>query len=121
MAKDWQTLTKMTGNRELMVQRVGIKNTDMYIEGNFELPPMARLATEDQIFAAAFIRTHGSIKEMERLFGISYPTVKNRLNKIAKQLSFLDVDVKIGKPAGSVLDRLEKGEITVNQAMEELS
>lgn len=82
---------------------------------------MAQLTMEDQVFAATFIKTHGSIKEMERLFGISYPTVKNRLNKIGRQLSFVDVDVTVAKPGLTTLERLERGEITVEQAMEELS
>ncbi len=85
------------------------------LEGSFELPPLARLTTEDQVFVTAFLRCHGSIKEMEQLFGISYPTVKNRLAGIAGQLEF----VEINPPASrlEVLDRLEKGEITADQAL----
>ena len=45
---------------------------------------------EDQIFVAAFLKSPGSIKEMEQVFGISYPTVKARLNRIAGQLEFVD-------------------------------
>jgi len=39
-----------------------------------------------------FVRSHGSIKEMERTFGISYPTVKNRLNRISAQLELVETD-----------------------------
>ncbi len=121
MAQDWQSLTKMAGRREMVVERVGIKDTDIHIEGRFELPPLAQLSMEDQVFAATFIKTHGSIKEMERLFGISYPTVKNRLNRIAEQLDFVRVDVQIFKPRHEILEKLNRGEITVDEAMEELS
>ena len=121
MAQDWQSLTKLTGSRELLIERVGIKNSDIHVDGSFELPPMAQLSMEDQVFAATFIKTHGSIKEMERLFGISYPTVKNRLNKIAGQLDFVRVDVRISKPRHEILEKLNSGEITVDQAMEELT
>lgn len=121
MARDWQALTKMTGNRDIVIERVGIKNSDIHIDGSFELPPMAQLSMEDQVFAATFIKTHGSIKEMEKLFGVSYPTVKNRLNRIAAQLDFVNVDVRISKPGHEILEKLDRGEISVDQAMEELS
>ncbi|MFV2021178.1 DUF2089 family protein [Micromonospora sp. LOL_023] len=47
---------------------------------------LAQLSVDDQVFVAAFVRLHGSIKKMERIFGVSYPTVKSRLNRIAGQV-----------------------------------
>jgi len=120
MIRDWQTLTRMTGGKEIVIERVGLKEDDLKIEGSFELPPMAKLSMEDQIFAAAFVKSHGSIKEMERLYGISYPTVKNRLNKIAEQFDFINIDVNVEKPRTDVLERLDRGEISIDQALEEL-
>ena len=64
------------------------------------------------------MRCHGSIKYMEKAFGISYPTVKNRLNKIVQQLQLVEV-VPV-TDHDEVLDLLEKGEITVEQAAERL-
>jgi hypothetical protein len=62
---------------------------------------------------AAFVRSHGSIKEMERLFGVSYPTVKNRLNRLSQALgSALGVEHAPAPERSDVLDRLERGEIT---------
>ena len=83
---------------------------------------MARLGLEDQVFITAFVRCHGSIKEMEQIFGVSYPTIKSRLTRIANALEFVDTN-----PAPSrteVLDRLKRGEITAQEAIrqfEELS
>src|SRR5712692_2642976 len=101
VTRDWQALTKLTGGAPLEVERVriagpptaapGIGVADLAgisIDGRFELPPLARLPGEDQVFVAAFVRCHGSIKEMEKLFGVSYPTIKNRLNRIAAMLPF---------------------------------
>ena len=56
------------------------------------MPPLARLTAEDQIFVAAFVRCHGSIKQMEKFFGVSYPTIKNRLNRIGALLPFAEID-----------------------------
>jgi len=91
------------------------------IEGPFELPPLARLSSEDQTFVAAFVRFHGSIKEMERLFGVSYPTIKNRLHRISATLDpSLAVETSPALSRHDVLDQLERGEITPQQAVEAL-
>ena len=117
-AKDWQELTALTQGAPLVVERVRLEGRDIVIEGAFELPQLARLPIEDQVFIAAFVRGHGSIKEMESVFGVSYPTIKARLNRIAGALEFVDTD-----PAPSrseVLDRLARGEISAADAIEEL-
>ena len=118
MSKDWQELSKITGDREICINRVRLVKEDIAIEGDFELPPLARLSSDDQIFVAAFVRCHGSIKQMEKYFGVSYPTIKNRLNRISDLLEFVEIEPA---PSGSdVIDRLERGEITVDQALNEL-
>src|SRR5271167_2346115 len=109
---------QITQGQPLSVERVRLQGKDIAIEGNFELPQLARLAFEDQVFVTAFVRCHGSIKEMEQIFGVSYPTIKSRLNRIARSLEFVETD-----PAPSraeVLERLSRGEITAQQAIEEM-
>lgn len=92
MTNEWHELTDLTGDRPFTVTSVRLAN-GISVEGEFELPPLARLRYEDQVFIAEFVRNHGSIKDMERAFGISYPTVKNRLNRIASQLQLvIEVD-----------------------------
>ena len=119
MPKDWQELTKLTRGAPIAVERVRIVDSSIKIEGDFELPTLARLSAEDQVFVMAFLKCDGSIKEMERVFGISYPTVKNRLNRIARQFEFVE---NMPMPAQEdVLDQLARGEISVNDAVERLS
>src|SRR5260221_7586974 len=76
--QDWQELTKLTQGRPIAVERVRLGGSDTAIEGGWELPQLARLSAEDQVFITAFVRSHGSIKEMEQVFGVSYPTIKGR-------------------------------------------
>jgi hypothetical protein len=128
MPHDWSEITKMTGGKPVVIERVRIVETGVALEGEFILPPLAGLNAEDQLFLAAFVRSHGSIKQMEQLFGISYPTVKNRLNRIGDQLDFIDVKVeRVGgdddrsAERSGVLDQLERGEIDVEQAVELLN
>jgi hypothetical protein len=118
MAKDWQELTVLTQGAPLVVERVRLADRDIVIEGAFELPQLAKLPIEDQVFIAAFVKSHGSIKEMESVFGVSYPTVKARLNRIAGALEFIDTNPA---PARSeVLERLSRGEISAADAIKEL-
>ena len=119
--KDWQELTKLTQGAPLVVERV--RMGDIVLEGRFELPQLARLTMEDQIFIAAFLKSHGSIKEMEQVFGVSYPTVKARLNRIAGQLEFVDTNPAPLNPQGGrneILSRLERGEITAAEAIRQM-
>jgi hypothetical protein len=118
MAKDWHELTRLTGGYPLTVERVRIEERDIVLEGSFELPPLARVTMEDQIFITAFVRSHGSIKEMEELFNVSYPTVKNRLNRISRQLEFVEINPPPSK--SEIIARLERGEISVEEALQSL-
>ena len=118
MTQDWQELTKLTRGSALTVEKVRLIDKDIAIEGSFVLPPLARLTWEDQIFVTAFIRSHGSIKDMEELFGISYPTVKNRLNRISQQLEFVDINPPASK--SEVLEQLDRGEIDIDYALKKL-
>jgi len=118
MEQDWQDLIEITRDRPLVVERVRLTDKDITLEGRFALPELARLDAADQVFVAAFVKSHGSIKEMERVFGVSYPTVKARLNRIAARLEFVDTDPK--PTQADVLERLRAGEIGADEAVAEL-
>jgi hypothetical protein len=124
MAKqDWQTLTKLTGGAAFEIERVRLLDDDVAIEGHFDLPPLALLPAEDQIFVVAFVRCHGSIKEMEKFFGVSYPTIKNRLNRIGALLPFAEVDPQPEPEhptASALLSQLERGELTADEVIRQL-
>jgi len=119
MARDWHELTRLTRGVPIIVERVRLADSDIAIEGSFELPPLSRLSAEDQVFVMAFVRSHGSIKEMEQVFGISYPTVKSRLDRLAQQLEFVETNPLPAR--GEVLAQLERGEITAAEAIGRLS
>jgi hypothetical protein len=117
MTNDWHQLTDLSADRRFLVTEVRM-DTGISIQGEFELPPLARLRYEDQVFVSEFVRSHGSIKDMERAFGISYPTVKNRLNRIIDQLQLVEV---AASPVGDdALELLERGEISADEAADRL-
>lgn len=121
MAHDWHELTDIVGEKDFVVTAVRLKDSDISIEGNFELPLLAGLRYEDQVFVGEFVRCHGSIKHMEKAFGVSYPTIKNRLNRIASRLQLVHVEIEpTSVAADEVLDLLDRGEITAAEAAERL-
>ena len=117
-ASDWPDLLRMAQGEALVVERVRIPGKGIAIEGSFTLPELARMSLEDQVFITAFLRSHGSIKEMEQVFGVSYPTIKARLNRIAGQLEFVETNPSPSR--AEVLERLNKGEISADEAVRAL-
>jgi len=117
-ASDWQDLLRMAQGSPMVIERVRIPEKQIAIEGAFTLPELARISLEDQVFITAFLRSHGSIKEMEQIFGVSHPTIKARLNRIAGLLEFVDTNPSPSR--SDVLERLKNGEITAAEAISEL-
>ncbi len=115
---DWQDLLRIAQGSPLLVERVRLPEKQITVEGAFTLPELARLSLEDQVFVTAFVRSHGSIKEMEQTFGVSYPTIKARLNRISSQLNFVETDPSPSR--AEILARLKDGEITAEEAIRTL-
>ncbi len=115
---DWQELTRLTQGEPITVERVRLAASGVEIEGSFELPQLARLPLEDQIFVIAFVRSHGSLKEMESVFGVSYPTIKARLNRISASLQFIETNPLPSRV--EILESLKLGEIDAPTAIEML-
>ena len=127
MVKEWRELTQLTGGTPITVERVRLVKSGIVLEGEFELPALARLSAEDQVFVMAFVKSHGSIKEMERFFGVSYPTIKSRLQRLGEQTALVESMPLDQEPAEeekekeNVLAMLESGQISAKDAIERLS
>jgi hypothetical protein len=104
-------------NKPLSVSKMACSSCGLALEGSFELSPLGKLSVDDQAFLIAFVRHHGSIKKMESIFGISYPTVKNRLNAIG---AALEKDFEAPSPNMHVLEQLAEGQLSVDEALERL-
>lgn len=71
----------------LKVQRLACDACDTMVGGSFDLPILAQLPEEDQQFIVRLIEASGSLKEMARMYGISYPTVRNRLDSLIDKIT----------------------------------
>lgn len=87
------------------------------IRGSFELPVLAALDREEESFLKTFLAAKGNIKEVERRLGISYPTVKSRLEAILDKLGLGAVQAETKRRTLAVVERLERGEINAQEAV----
>jgi len=78
----------------LQVKALYCVHCDTTVEGVFKLPVLARLNPDDQAFALAFIKASGSLKEMSALLNLSYPSVRNMLDDLIRQLQKLEDENK---------------------------
>jgi len=117
-ASDWQDLLRIAQGNPIVIERVRIPDKQISVEGEFTLPQLAQLSLEDQVFVIAFLRSHGSIKDMEQAFGVSYPTIKARLNRIASLFEYVDTNPSPSR--AEVLERLNSGAISADEAIRTL-
>jgi len=85
------------------------------IRGEFPMDKFLSLSDDEREFLVAFLRSRGNMKEVQERLGISYPTAKNRLDKLLISLGIYE---KENSPKEQeILDALERGEITAEQAV----
>ena len=97
------------------VERLKCTSCDVVIEGNIQIPRLARLSAEERSFIEMFVRSSGSLKAMASKLGVSYPTVRNRLNKVIEALQ--EEEEKEVDARRAILDAIEEGKITVDEAI----
>lgn len=110
---------------ELSITQFHCTHCDTTVEGYFDNCKFCLLNHEQQDFVETFLRVRGNIKEMERELGISYPTVRNRLDAILKALGYRvdhpePVDEAAREKRRDILDALGKGELTAEEATKKL-
>lgn len=88
------------------------------VTGNFELEDFARLTDQQLIFLKTFIKTRGNLSELQKELGISYPTAKARLEEVAIALGYESEEVDNREKTLEILEKIEKGDITPEEAKE---
>jgi hypothetical protein len=103
---------------ELRVTRVACDACGTVLDGQFEIPALLQLPSDDLAFVEQFVRSSGSLKAMAKLSRTSYPTVRNRLDQIIGRLEQLEKSVQ--KRRHAILDALESGRLTAKEAERQL-
>jgi hypothetical protein len=87
---------------ELTITRLHCRSCGTALEGEFGVGRFGRLDREQMSLLESFLRSRGNLKEMERELGISYPTVRGRVDSLVRALGLSD-----GAPADERLDEAE--------------
>jgi hypothetical protein len=120
----------------LTVSQLRCPNCEINIDGEFTLPALLRLSPAQMDFVEVFIKNRGIIREVERELGVSYPTVRARLDEVVGALGFQvrgdvrgdvhnDAEAESAAAAGAanrraVLADLKAGRLTPEQALNAL-
>ena len=112
------TACPVTGE-PLTVTRLECEGSGVAIEGRFTPNEFALLPDEQLEFLRIFVKVRGNLKEAERVLGLSYPTVRLRFDNLLRALGY-ETGPDAGEERANVLEQLEKGEISAEEATRQL-
>ena len=112
---------------ELAVTRLHCRSCGTTLEGDFSVGRFGRLNREQTALLESFLRSRGNLREMERELGISYPTVRSRVEALVRALGFgpradaaeeedPDPTAPEGTTRQAILERLARHEISAEDA-----
>lgn len=105
---------------ELTLVRLHCSSCDTSIEGNFSAGQFSNLTPEQLEFIFTFVRCEGRINRMEQELGVSYPTIRNRLNEVIRALGYepgREEPIEITQERrNGILEDLSAGRITADEA-----
>lgn len=112
-------------DHELTITRLTCNHCQTKLEGNFTTSKFGKLSSDQLEFIEVFVKCRGNIKDVEKELGISYPTVRGRLDGVIQALGYsveksesLLIDEK--EKRQEILSSLEKGEMTPQEAAKQL-
>jgi hypothetical protein len=111
---------------ELIISELLCEESGVVIRGRFAVPRYAKLDAEQSRFLETFLRCRGMLSSVEKELGISYPTVRSRLDSLLDALGLTPIRddsakrEKLAEKRQDILDQLERGEITPGEAKEKL-
>jgi hypothetical protein len=118
---------------ELTITRLHCRTCGTALEGEFGVGRFGRLDREQMGLLESFLRSRGNLKEMERELGISYPTVRGRVDALVRALGLGDGEAAVGEEIDAeatvdasvadrrqILERLARKEISADEAASQL-
>lgn len=109
---------------KLLVKKLQCSKCSTVIENDFELSKFDYLTTGQLEFVEVFLKSRGNIKDVEKALGVSYPTVRAKLDEVLTALGYRTEkqEVKEGESQNKdILDALEKGDISPEEAIKRLN
>jgi hypothetical protein len=103
----------------LQVSKIECLECNTQFAGQFAIPALLKLQEDDLQFVLDFVKCSGSLKEMASKQGVSYPTLRNKLNVLIETLERIDVQQENSKE--DILKLVEEGKLTASDAAKMLS
>ncbi|CRK83686.1 DUF2089 domain-containing protein [Neobacillus massiliamazoniensis] len=103
-------------SKQLKITKLQCTHCQTTIENEFELSKFSALSQEQLHFIEIFLKSRGNIKEVEKELGVSYPTVRGKLDDIISSLGY-STNKKVEIDKKKVVMMLEKGEISAEEAI----
>lgn len=103
-------------SKTMKVKKLQCSHCHTTIENDFELSKLSLLSQDQLHFVETFLACRGNIKEVEKELGISYPTVRGKLNDIITSLGY-ETPKKSDQDEKKILSMLENGEISPEEAI----
>ncbi len=100
------------------IESLRCTSCDVTVQGSIPIPRLARLSAEDREFVELFVRSSGSLKAVAGKLGISYPTVRSRLDRVIQALQEQEEAERDTRK--QILDAIEHGELSVDDAIKQL-
>lgn len=107
----------------LEVTRLSCPESGVTIEGRFQPNEFALLPSENLEFLRIFVKVRGNLKEVERIMGLSYPTIRQRFETLVSVLGYEaapEPRPERRQKRSEILERLERGEVSAEEAAREL-
>ena len=101
---------------KLYISELSCNDCDTKIRGEFEIPPFSRLDDSEREFLMLFLRSRGSLRDVQRQLTLSYPTVRNRWDALLAKMGIVTARAS-QEEINDVLDRLESGELSAEDAV----
>lgn len=90
MSKNTLPIKCPSCDRDLHVVRLGCDHCGTAVEGCFALPVLTRLDPGDRLLILNLVKASGNLKDLVRLYGVSYPTVRNRLDALIEKINKIE-------------------------------
>lgn len=104
----------------LKISKLQCEECNTVIENDFQFSKFHKLSDEQLNFVEVFLQCRGNIKDVEKTLGVSYPTVRGKLDEVNEVLGLTNKK-DMEKEKSLILEKLEQGEITSEQAIELLN
>ncbi|TVR71332.1 MAG: DUF2089 domain-containing protein [Sphaerobacteraceae bacterium] len=112
-----------TCQEQLGIRELGCSSCGTTVRGTWDSAPFQRLSTDQHSFLILFVRSRGNLSEIERALGVSYPTVRAKLEELISAMADESpAPAQTSEPMSrrDILDRVARGEISANDALERL-